>query len=61
MDRKDKGQTQATQWTRKTKDKHRRYNGQKRQRTNTGNTMDIKDKGQIQAIQWTEKKKEKHR
>ena len=49
MDRKDKGQTQATQWSRKTKDKHRRYNKQKRQRTNTGHTMDRKDKGQIQA------------
>jgi hypothetical protein len=43
------------------KDKHRRYNGQKRQRTNTGNTIDRKDKGQTQAIQWTEKKKYKHR
>jgi hypothetical protein len=50
MVKKDKGQTQAKQWTKKTKDKHRQYNGQKRQRTNTGNTMDRKDKGQIQAI-----------
>ena len=44
MDKKDKGQTQATQWSRKTKHKHRQYNGQKRQRRNTGNTMDRKDK-----------------
>jgi hypothetical protein len=45
MNKKDKGQTQQ-------------YNGEKRQRTNTGNTMDRKDKGQTQAIQWTEKKKD---
>jgi hypothetical protein len=44
MEKKDKGQTQATQWSRKTKHKHRQYNGQKRQRRNTGNTMDRKDK-----------------
>jgi hypothetical protein len=49
MDKKDKEQTQATQWSRKTKDKHRRYNGEKRQRTNTGNIMDRKEKGQTQA------------
>jgi hypothetical protein len=53
MYKKDKGQTQATHWTKKTKDKHRRYKGQKRKRTNTGNTMDKKDKGQTQTIQWT--------
>jgi hypothetical protein len=46
---KGKGQTQAIQWTKKTKDKHRQYNRQKRQRTNTGNTMDRKEKGQTQA------------
>jgi hypothetical protein len=51
MEKKDKGQTQATQWSRKTKHKHRQYNGQKRQRRNTGNTMDRKDKGQTQATQ----------
>ena len=61
MDKKDKAQTQAIQWTKKKKDKHRQHNGQKRQRTNTGNIMDRKDKGQTQAIQWTEKKKHKHR
>jgi hypothetical protein len=44
MDKKDKGQTQATQWTRREKDKHRQYNVQKRQRTNTGHTIDKKDK-----------------
>jgi hypothetical protein len=44
MDKKDKRQTQAIQWTEKTKDKHRRYNGQKRKRTNTSNIMDRKDK-----------------
>jgi hypothetical protein len=49
MDKKEKGQTQAIQWTEKTKDKHRQHNEQKRQRTNTGHTMDRKDKGQIQA------------
>jgi hypothetical protein len=49
MDRKEKRQTQATKWTRKTKHKHRRYNGQKRKRTNTGNIMDRKDKGQTKA------------
>ena len=51
MDKKDKGQTQAIQWTQKTKDKHMRYNGQKRQSTNRGDTMYKKDKGQTQAIQ----------
>ena len=30
MYKKDKRQIQAIQWTKKTKDKHRRYNGQKR-------------------------------
>jgi hypothetical protein len=49
MDKKDKGQTQATQWSRRTKDKHRQYKGKKRHRTNTGNIMDKKDKGQTQA------------
>ena len=49
MDKKDKAQTQAIQWTKKKKDKHRQHNGQKRQRTNTGNIMDRKDKGQTQA------------
>ena len=57
MDKKNKGQTQTIQWTEKTKDKkeaiqctkktndkYRPYNGQKRQRTNTGDTMDKKDK-----------------
>ena len=44
MDKKDKGQTQATQWTKKTKDKHRPYNRQKRQMTNTGHTMYEKEK-----------------
>jgi hypothetical protein len=57
MYKKDKQQTQAIQWTKKTKDKHRRNNGQKRQRTNTGDTMDKKDKGQTQVIQWTKKKR----
>jgi hypothetical protein len=61
MDKKDKGQTQVIQWTKKTKDKHRQGNGQKRQRTNTGDTMDKKDKGQTKAIQWTKKTKDKHR
>ena len=42
-------------------DKHRPYNVQKRQRTNTGNTMDKKDKGQTEAIQCTKKTKDKHR
>ena len=56
MYKKDKWQTQATQWTNETKDKHRPYNGQERQRTNTGNTMDKKEIGQTQAIQWTEDK-----
>ena len=46
MVKKDNGQTQAIQWTKKTKDKHRQYNRQKRQRTNTGNTMCKKGKGQ---------------
>ena len=45
----------------KTKDKQRPHNVQKRQRTNTGHTMDKKDKGQTQAIQLTKKKKDKHR
>ena len=62
MNKKDKGQAQAIQYTKKhkgkaqviqcakkVKDKHRPYNVQKRQRTNTGNTMDRKDKGQTQA------------
>jgi hypothetical protein len=49
MDKKDKGQTQAIQWTEKTKDKHRQHNGQEEQRTNTGDTMDKKDTGQTQA------------
>jgi hypothetical protein len=44
MYKKDKRQIQAIQWTKKSKDKHRRYNGQKRQRTNRGHTMDKKDK-----------------
>jgi hypothetical protein len=57
MDKKNKGQTQTIQWTEKTKDKkeaiqctkktndkYRPYNGQKRQRTNRGDTMDKKDK-----------------
>ena len=61
MNKKDKGQAQAIQWTKKIKDKHRRYNGQKRQRTNTGDTMYKKDKRQAQAIQWTKKIKNKHR
>jgi hypothetical protein len=61
MDRKEKGKTQATQWTKKTKDKHRQYNGQKRKRKNTGNIIDKKDKGQTQTIQWTEKTKDKQR
>jgi hypothetical protein len=51
MDKKDKGQAQAIQCTKRTNDKHRRYNGQKRQRTNTGNKMDKKEKGQAQATQ----------
>jgi hypothetical protein len=51
LDRKDKGQTEAIQWTKKTNDKHMPYNGQKRQRTNTGDTMDKKDKAQTEAIQ----------
>jgi hypothetical protein len=42
-------------------DKHRPYNGQKRQRTNTGNKMDKKDKGQAQAMQCTKKPEDKHR
>ena len=61
MYKKDKGQTQATQWTKRTKDKQRRYNGQKRQRTNTDNTMDRKEKGQTDAIQCTKKTNDKHR
>jgi hypothetical protein len=55
MEKKDKRQTQAIQWTKKTKDKHRPYNEQKRQWTNTGHTMYKKDKGQTQAIQLTKK------
>jgi hypothetical protein len=43
MYKKDEGQTPAIQWTRKTKEKHRPYNGQKRQRTSTGNAMYKKD------------------
>jgi hypothetical protein len=42
------------------KDKHRPYHVQKRQRTNTGHTMDKKDKGQTQATKWTRKTKDKH-
>ena len=42
-------------------DKHRPYNVQKRQRTNTGNTMDKKDKGQTEAIQCTKKTNDKYR
>jgi hypothetical protein len=61
MDKKDKGQTQATQWTKKTKDKHRPYNRQKRQMTNTGHAMYEKDKRKTQAIQYTKNTKEKHR
>ena len=57
MDKKDKAQTQAIQWTEKTKDKHMQHNGQKRQRTNTANTMDRKEKAQTQAIQWGKKDK----
>jgi hypothetical protein len=57
MYKKDKGQTQATKWKRKTKDKHRQYNVPKRQRTNTGHTMYKKEKGQTQAIQWTKMKR----
>jgi hypothetical protein len=53
--------TQAIQWTKKTKDKQRPYNGQKKQRTNTGHTIDKKGKGQTHATQWTRKTKEKHR
>jgi hypothetical protein len=37
------------------------YKVQKRQRTNTGHTIDKKDKGQTAAIQWTKKTKDKHR
>ena len=44
MNKKYKGQTQATKWTRRKKDQHRQYNAQKRQRTNTGHTIDKKDK-----------------
>jgi hypothetical protein len=44
MDKKEKGQTQATQWSRRKKDKHRQYNVKKRQRTNTDHTIDKKDK-----------------
>jgi hypothetical protein len=47
--KKEKAQTQVIQWTKKTKDKHRPYNGKKGQSTNTGHTMDKKDKGQTQA------------
>jgi hypothetical protein len=61
MYKKDKGQTKAIQWTKKTKDKHRQYKGQKKQRTNRGDTMYKKDKRQTQAIQWTKKTKDKHR
>jgi hypothetical protein len=61
IDKKDKGQTPAIQWTKKKNDKHRPYNGQKIQRTNTGNKMDKKDKGQAQAIQCTKMKNDKHR
>ena len=42
MDKKDKGQTEVIQCTKKTNDKHRRYNEQKIQKTNTGNKMDKK-------------------
>jgi hypothetical protein len=45
MDKKDKGKTQATKWTRKTKDKHTQYNVQQRQRTNTGHTIYKNHKG----------------
>jgi hypothetical protein len=51
MDKKEKGQTQAMQWTKKTKDKHRQQNGQEGKMTSTGNTMYKKDKEQTQAIQ----------
>jgi hypothetical protein len=61
MNKKDKRQTKAIQWTKKTKDKHRQYNGQKRKRTNRCDTMYKKDKRQTQAIQWTKKTKDKHR
>jgi hypothetical protein len=44
LDKKDKGQTLAIQWTKKTKDKHRQQNGQEGKRTSTGNTMYKKDK-----------------
>ena len=56
---KDKGQTQAIQWTEKKKHKHRPYNGEKKtkhkhrsyniqktQRKSTGHTMCKKVKGQ---------------
>ena len=59
MYRKVKGQTQAIQWTEKKKHKHRQHNGQERQSTNTGHTMNKKDKGQAQAIQYTKKHKGK--
>jgi hypothetical protein len=45
MDKKDKGQTQAIQWTKKIKDKQRPYNIQKTQRKSTGHTMCKKGKG----------------
>jgi hypothetical protein len=42
--KKDKEQTQAIQYTKNTKEKHRTYNVQKRSRTNIGHTMYKKDK-----------------
>jgi hypothetical protein len=49
MVKKDKAQTQVIQWTKKKKDKHRQHNGQERQSTKAGDTMDKKEKGQTQA------------
>ena len=46
MDKKDNGQTQAIQCTKKTKNKHRPYNIQKTQRKSTGHTMCKIGKGQ---------------
>jgi hypothetical protein len=48
MEKTDKGQTEAIQWTKKTRDKHRPYNGKK-------------DKGQTEATQCAKKTTDKHR
>ena len=60
MDKKEKEQTQAIQCTKKTKNKHMPYNGQKRQTKNTGHTIYKKHKGKAQVMQCAKKVENKH-